>query len=60
MPHNSTIIIFKDKPMGAEAMILRIKSIKEQIKSCVGCRGYRAKKTGTQNLTREDLVVDDK
>jgi hypothetical protein len=60
MPHNSTIIICKDPPIEAEAIIVRIKSMKEQVKRCVGCRGYRTKITGMQNLTREDLVVDDK
>jgi hypothetical protein len=59
MPHNSTIIIFKDAPIGA-AVISRIKNAKWQIKSCVDCKGYRSKKTRMQNLTREDLVVDDK
>ncbi len=44
MPHNSTIIICKDAPIGS-AVIARIKNTKEQIKSCVDCKGYRTKKT---------------
>ncbi len=59
MPHNSTIIICKDAPMGS-AVIARIKNAKEKIKGFVGCKGYRTKKTRMQNLTREDLVVHDK
>ncbi len=59
MPHNSTIRICKDEPIGA-AVIARIKNTKEQIRICVGCKGYRTKKTRVQNLSREDLVVDDR
>lgn len=59
MPHNSTIIIFKDAPIGA-AVISRIKNTKEKINSCVDCKGHRSKKTRMQNLKREELVVDDK
>ncbi len=59
MPHNSTVNICKDATIGA-AVILRIKNTKEQIKSCVDCKGYRTKKNQNVNLTREDLVVDDK
>ena len=43
MPHNSTIIIFKDAPIWA-AVISRIKNMKGKIKSCVDCKGYRSKK----------------
>jgi len=43
MPHNSTINICKDAPIGA-AVIARIKNAKWQIKSCVGCKGYIAEK----------------
>ena len=59
MPHNSTTIIFKDTPVGA-AVTLRIRNRKWKIKSCVDCKGERTKKTRMQNITREDLVVDDK
>ncbi|MEJ7640738.1 MAG: hypothetical protein WKF36_00930 [Candidatus Nitrosocosmicus sp.] len=43
MPHNSTIIVCKDAPIGAAA-IARIKNTKEQIKSSVDCKGYKTKK----------------
>lgn len=59
MPHNSTIIIFKDASIEA-AVISRIKNTKEKINSCVDCKGHRSNKTRMQNLTREELVVDDK
>ena len=59
MPHNSTIIFFKDAPFGA-AVISRIRNMKGKIKSCVDYKGYTSKKTRMQNLTREDLVVDEK
>ena len=61
MPHNSTTIVCKDAPIEA-VVTVRIKNMKEQIKSCVDCKGYKNKnkKTTIQNLTREDLVVDDK
>ena len=59
MQHNSTIISCKDAPIGA-VVIVRIKNAKEQIKSRVDCKGYRTKKNQNANLTREDLVVDDK
>jgi hypothetical protein len=43
MPHNPTIIICKDAPIGA-AVISRIKNTKQKIKSCVDCKGYRSNK----------------
>ena len=43
MPHNSTTIVCKDAPF--EAVVTgRIKNTKEQIKSCVDCKGYKTKK----------------
>ena len=43
MPHNPTIIIFKDTPFGA-AVNSRIKNTKWKIKSCVDYKCYRTKK----------------
>jgi hypothetical protein len=60
MPHNFTTRNRKGPPIGAAVIIVRIKYMKEQFKSCVGCRGYRTKKNQKQNLTREDMVADDR